>query len=203
VEQRWIALHFDENGSRTTELPGTISIVRQPKSKFALMNGLLKDIESFEYVIIADDDVDLPPRFVDRYVAYVEKFQFALSQPARSQDSYIDHLFTTRMPGIDGRLTRFVEIGPIVCIHRSAFGVLFPFDERFPMGFGYDFIWPVLMEKRGLRMGIIDATPVSHTIRKPGVNYPARQAMDSMAELLAATPHLSRAEAYTVVDVYA
>jgi hypothetical protein len=203
VEQRWIALHFNGNVGQPRELPGTISVVNEPTSKFVLMNGLLKDVGRFDYVIIADDDVDLLPRFVDRYVAYVEKFQFALSQPARTQNSYIDHLFTTCMPGLDGRLTRFVEIGPIVCIHRSAFDVLLPFDQRFTMGFGCDFIWPLLMEARGLRMGIIDATPVSHTIRKPGMNYPSQQAMDDMADLLAQTPHLSRAEAYTILEVYA
>lgn len=204
VDQRWIALHFnDHSGNRINELPHTISVATQPTPKFTLMNSLLQDIERFDYLIISDDDVHLPPRFLDRYIAYVENFQFALSQPARTRDSYIDHLITACMPGIDGRLTRFVEIGPIVCIHQSAFRILVPFDQRSPMGFGYDFIWPILLERRRLRMGIIDAMPVAHVIRKPGINYSTQQAMESMTELLATSPHLSRAEAYTVLDVYA
>jgi hypothetical protein len=204
VDQRWIALHLgDRNGTWSGELPWTVSIVDQPTPKFTLINRLLEGNESFDYVVIADDDVDLPPQFVDRYVAYVEQFRFVLSQPARTRDSYIDHFITAAMPGIDGRLTRFVEIGPLVCIHRSAFPVLFPFDQRSPMGFGYDFIWPVLLESRGLRIGIIDAIPVAHVIRKPGMNYSPKQATDAMAEMLATTPHLTRADAYTVLEVYA
>ena len=136
------------------------------------------------------------------FLGYVAKFRFALSQPARTPESYIDHFITACMPGIDARLTRFVEIGPIFCIHRSAFGVLLPFDERSPMGWGYDFVWPTIIERHGLRMGIVDATPVGHKMRKPGMNYSRQTVLDQMECLLKAKPHLALADAFTVLEAY-
>jgi hypothetical protein len=201
VEQRWVALDFSEGSA--CELPGTVAVVKRPVPKFTLMNALLSDVETFDFVIIADDDVDLPRGFVDDFLGHVEKFRFALSQPARTIDSYIDHLITSRMPGVDGRLTRFVEIGPIFCIFRAAFGVLLPFDLRSPMGWGYDFIWPTVIEQNELRMGIVDATPVSHTMRKPVMNYSRMIVLDQMEAILKVNPHLPRSEAFTVLETYA
>jgi hypothetical protein len=200
VEQRWMALHFGEGD--VCELSGTVSIIRQPTPKFTLMNRMISDVEAFEYLIIADDDVHLPRGFVDDFLAYVTKFRFALSQPARTPESYIDHFITMCMPGLGARLTRFVEIGPIFCIHRSAFGVLLPFDQRSPMGWGYDFVWPTVIERHGLRMGIVDATPVGHTMRASVTNYTRRIVVDQMESLLQACPHLPRADAYTVLEAY-
>lgn len=97
---------------------------------------MLSDVETFDYRIIADEDVHLRRGFVDDFLAYVTKFRSALSQPARTPESYIDHFITMCMPGVEASLTRFVEIGSILCIHRSAFGVLLPFDQRSPMGGG-------------------------------------------------------------------
>jgi hypothetical protein len=201
VEQRWVALDFGKAAS--WNCPGTVRVVNEPTPKFTLMNGLLNDLERFDFVIVSDDDVDLPRGFVDDYLDHVGRFQLALSQPARTPDSYIDHFITTRMPGIDARLTRFVEIGPVFCIHRSAFGILLPFDLSSPMGWGYDFVWPAVMERNGLRMGIVDATPVGHTIRKSVTNYSKAIVQDQMTALLATNSHLQMAEAFTVLEVYA
>jgi hypothetical protein len=201
VDQRWVALDFGE--TTTWKCPGTVAVVNQPTPKFTLMNGLLNDLETFDFVIIADDDVDLPGGFVDNFLEFVEKFQFALSQPARTTDSYVDHFITLRMPGLDARLTRFVEIGPIFCIHRSAFGALLPFDLTSPMGWGYDFVWPTVIERRGLRMGIVDATPVGHRIRKSVTNYSKPIALNQMSVLFATNPHLPQTEAFSVLESYA
>jgi hypothetical protein len=201
VEQRWVALDF--GAAETWKCPGTVAVVTEPTPKFTLMNSLLGELETFDYVIVSDDDVDLPRGFIDQFLESVEKFQFALSQPARTPDSYIDHFITTRMPGVDARLTRFVEIGPIFCIHRSAFNVLLPFDLRSPMGWGYDFVWPAVIERSGLRMGIVDATPVGHTIRKSMTYYSKPIVEEQMNALLAANPHLPKAEAFTVLEAYA
>jgi hypothetical protein len=48
-------------------------------------------------------------------------------------------------------------------IDRSVYPIVLPFDRRSPTGWGLDFVWPVLMESNGLRMGIVDATPVSYS----------------------------------------
>jgi hypothetical protein len=201
VEQRWIAL--DVSGTGKGDLPCTVTTLRQVTPKFTLINGLLEDLGEFEFVVFADDDVKLPPEFLDPFLALVDQFGFAIAQPARTPDSYVDHLITTQMPGLTGRLTRFVEIGPVFCIRRSAFRLLLPFDTRSPMGWGLDYVWPALIERHGLRMGIIDATPVGHNLRKPLTNYSRPEVERDMKKLLQEVPHLSIAEAFTVLEAYA
>jgi hypothetical protein len=201
VEQRWTAL--DVSGSGQTDLPCTVSVVSEPTGKFTLINRLIENVEKFDWLLVCDDDIRLPLGFLDQYLAHAHRFGFALSQPARTADSYVDHRIVTQMPGLTGRLTRFVEIGPVFCIHRSAYPLLLPFDGRTSMGWGLDFVWPLLLEPRKLRMGIIDATPVAHSLRKPVANYSHQSGVKDMEGFLAQTPHLTRAEAFTVIEAYA
>jgi len=201
VEQRWIALDVTNSGNN--DLPHTVHTVTHPKPKFTLLNDLLADVSHFDAVLVLDDDVMLPRRFLDRYLKLVTQYKFALSQPARTRDSYIDHNFTLQMPGLVARSTRFVEIGPVFCIDREAFEIILPFDSRSPMGWGLDFVWPARIEKSGKRMGIIDALPVSHSLRKPLANYSRDKVENDMNKLLAETDHLSQAEAFTLLEAYA
>jgi hypothetical protein len=139
---------------------------------------------------------------VDRYLALVERHDLALAQPARTHESYIDHAIVERLDGLAARQTRFVEIGPLFSIRADAASRLLPFDEASAMGWGYDFVWPVVIEGAGLRMGIVDATPVAHDLRKPVANYDYSTARGQMEAFLAAHPHLSKAEAFSIVEAY-
>ena len=114
------------------------------------------------------------------------------------------------MGGDHHRLVRFnpdrferVEIGPFVSIRHDAYKVLLPFDEGAHMGWGFDFVWPSLVEQHGLRMGIIDATPVEHSMRKPVKNYQYDDANRSMKEFLARKHGLSKDEAFRIIESYA
>jgi hypothetical protein len=201
LEQRWIALDVTNSGNN--DLPHTVDTITRPTPKFTLLNGLLADLPRFDVLLILDDDVQLPRRFLDRYLRLVARYKFALSQPARTRDSYIDHSFTAQMPGLVARLTRFVEIGPIFCIDHEVFEIILPFDSISPMGWGLDFVWPVRLEKSNKRMGIIDALPVSHSLRKPLTNYSKDRAEEDMNKLLAGNNHLSQADAFTLLEAYA
>lgn len=201
LEQRWIALDLTNSGN--TGLPYTVARVTRRTPKFSLLNGILTDASDFDAVLILDDDVMLPRGFLDRYMSLAIQFNFALSQPARTSDSYIDHNFTTQMPGLIARSTRFVEIGPIFCIFREAFDLILPFDAQSPMGWGLDFVWPVRIEQSGKRMGIIDALPVSHSLRKPVTNYSRDTVEDDMNKLLSENDYLAHAEAFTLLEAYA
>ncbi|WP_178298019.1 hypothetical protein [Nitrosospira sp. Nsp11] len=172
--------------------------------KFLLLNQLLQkiDLYDFEYVIVSDDDIQLPAGFVDRYLAMVSRYNLAVAQPARTHDSYIDHWFVEQLDGIDARRTRFVEIGPLFSLHRSAFDYFLPFDEASPMGWGNDFVWPVLAEKHGLRMGIVDAVPVAHDFRKPVAYYDHGTSAKHMNKYLAERPHLSKKDAFFILESY-
>ena len=60
------------------------------------------------------------------------------------------------------------------------------------MGWGNDFVWPVLAEKHNLKMGIVDAVPVGHNLRKPVAYYNYGTSADAMRNYLATQPHLSK-----------
>lgn len=212
VEQRWIGL----GTSPIPEEAGDVTLrkVIPPAMKFPLLNQLLAEIEleRFEFVLVCDDDIVLPENFLHRYLDSVSRYDFALAQPARTHDSFSPHMivdgfsghpFVEQLDGLVARQTRFVEIGPIFSVHRRAFELIFPFDEASPMGWGYDFVWPRTIADASLKMGIIDAVPISHSMRKSGVLYGHEKARGEMKEFLAQRPHLTPKEAFFIVESYA
>ena len=202
VEQRWIALG---DGPVPVALAGvTVERVPGPVPKFALLNRLLRgvDLDGLEHLLVVDDDIALPDGFLDQYLALVERHRFALAQPARTHDSFVDHGFVEQLDGLEARQTRYVETGPLFSIERAAFPLLLPFDETPPMGWGLDFTWPVALERAGLRLGVVDATPVSHRLRKPAAYYDLQASLKGMAAYLSGREHLSRSEAFTIVEPY-
>jgi hypothetical protein len=203
VDQRWAALG---RAAPPAELAAvTVERVQRPTPKFVLVNRLLAacDLDRYTHLLVCDDDVTLPDCFVDRYLEEVERHDLALAQPARSHESWIDHPIVEQLDGLRARRTRFVEIGPVFSIARQAFHTLLPFDEASPMGWGYDFVWPVIVERAGLRMGIVDATPVAHDLRPPVAFYSEDAATAAMDRYLAEHPHLSRAEAFAILEAFA
>jgi hypothetical protein len=203
VEQQWVSL--GKNLPKPDMASLTVQRLEMPAPKFLLLNRLLKTVNlyDFEYIIISDDDIVLPPGFLDSYLARVSHYNFAIAQPARTHDSYIDHPFVEQLDGIDARWTRFVEIGPLFSLHRSAFDYILPFDEASPMGWGNDFVWPVLAEKHGLKMGIVDAVPVAHSLRKPVAYYDHASAAKTMNDYLSMRPHLPKKDAFFILESYA
>jgi hypothetical protein len=203
VTQKWIALF----GNAPSESVKTVTTMKseEPQPKFVLLNKILSEekLKKYDYIIICDDDITLGDDFLDDFLDLQKKYDFALAQPARTHNSHIDHPFVEQFDGLKARKTRFVEIGPVVSIRKDAFSALLPFDESTHMGWGYDFVWPCIIEKRGLRMGIIDATPVDHSMRKPVKNYNYDKANQSMQEYLSKNRHLSKDEAFTILESYA
>lgn len=172
--------------------------------KFTLLNKMLRGLRSllemFEYVIITDDDITVPEQFLDNYLRLVRKYDFALAQPARTTNSHIHHPIVARVRGVKARRTHFVEIGPLFSMNQAALKLLTPFDECSPMGWGYDYVWPQLINEHALRMGIVDATPVEHTVREPVSGYVG--AGEQMAGYLSQHLHLSPEAAYVEIERY-
>ena len=200
VTQRWTALA--RGGEGACDLPCTVAIEVAPAPKFTLIDAMTRDAGEFEWLVIVDDDAELPEDFLDRFLDEAERFDFALCQPARTADSYTDHGIVTQMAGLSARRTRFVEIGPVVAIRHDAIPLLLPFGTACGMGWGLDFIWPELIESEGLRMGIIDAVPIAHRLRKTVTGYDHEETSRAMFQHLAAHPHLARDEAFTVLEAY-
>jgi hypothetical protein len=202
VDQRWVALGRHPVDARMA--PVTVAYVADPTPKFTLVNRVVAQAElsGYDYLLVIDDDVTLPAGFVDDYLRLVGQFDLALCQPARTHDSNIDHVFVERLDGLSGRRTRFVEIGPLVSLRRDAFTVLMPFDEASPMGWGYDLTWPSAITAAGLRMGIVDATPVVHSFRKPLTHYNRELVERQMTEHLATHAHLLPDDAFVILESY-
>ncbi len=202
VDQRWVGLG---KAAPDPDLQApTAWHQKKPTPKFVLLNRLLADINlaAYEYLLVVDDDIILPEGFVDDYLSLVERYHLAVAQPARTHDSYIDHPFVERLDGISARRTRFVEIGPLFSLHRSAFKAFLPFDEASPMGWGYDFVWPRLALDHGLHMGVVDAVAVAHNLRPPVMHYDYNLANAAMGCFLAQRPHLSKKDAFFIVESY-
>jgi hypothetical protein len=173
--------------------------------KFPLMNRLMQmgdTLGSFDYVVVSDDDVIVQAGFLDAYIALQQAHDLALAQPARTPWSCGSKAITVQHLGQLGRYTRFVEIGPVFSIHRRLYDALLPFDEGNAMGWGFDYRWPKLVEARGLRMGIVDHTPVDHSLRPLASAYSGEAAKQQMHQYLAAHEHLSPHEAQTVIGAF-
>jgi GT2 family glycosyltransferase len=190
VVQHWIGLGGIEHDTRVRRVTRTFQMAWVPK--FPLINDLLGDVDlkDFEYVVIADDDIVLPSLFLDRFLGAQTALEFRLAQPARTKSSYIDHAIVEQEPGAFARETLWVEVGPLVSIHRSLYDLIIPFDLRSPMGWGYENIWAYELSQRGHKMGIIDAFPVEHSLRPPGAHYSQADAAAACGTLLSGRAHL-------------
>ncbi|MDH4264505.1 MAG: DUF707 domain-containing protein [Deltaproteobacteria bacterium] len=203
VRQKWAAignLPPSQAVKKVTDLN-----IENGQPKFVLINKMLGEevLHNYDFVIICDDDITLPSNFLDTYLDLVLKNDFALAQPARTHNSFIDWHFVEQLEGLKARRTYFVEIGPLLSMRRDIFSALLPFDESSSMGWGYDFVWPHVIEKMGLRMGIVDATPVEHSMRRPVRNYNYEDARKGMEHYLSRNLHLSKSEAFRILESYA
>ena len=161
--------------------------------KFQNVNALLaaEELDAYDWVLIVDDDIDLPSRFLDRFLGFVGDAR--LAQPAHRLHSHAAWAHTRRRPGSIVRPTSFVEIGPFTALHRDTFATLLPFPDL-RMGWGLDAHWAALARDRGWPMAIVDATPIGHTLRPIAVSYPREAALMEARAFLAERPYLTRDE---------
>jgi hypothetical protein len=166
------------------------------RGKFENLNALLAEHPTgdADWLLVVDDDVALPRGFLDAFVFLAEHFELTLAQPAHRRRSHAAWAVTRRRPVTVVRETRFVEIGPVFAFHRRAFDVLLPFPPlRF--GWGLDVHWAALARERNWRLGVVDATPVTHGIRQVAAGYDRTEAITEAREFLAERPYVPRAEA--------
>ena len=135
--------------------------------KFQNLNRLLaagvsgSPIEGRDWLLVVDDDIELPRGFLDRLLFLCERFSLQLAQPAHRLSSHAAWPVTRRRPGSVARETRFVEIGPVTAFASATFETLLPFPEL-RMGWGLDAHWAALAREHGWRCGVIDALAIGH-----------------------------------------
>jgi hypothetical protein len=169
----------------TEELPG---------GKFENVTALLAGEEAADWTIVVDDDVVLPRKFLDGFIALAEAFDFQLAQPAQTLASHAAWASARRVPFSVARRTNFVEIGPVTAFSRAAAAALLPFP-KLKMGWGLDLHWGAVAEERGWKLGVIDALPVRHEWRPVGGSYSTGDATAEAQQFLAERPYLHATDA--------
>jgi hypothetical protein len=202
VTQAWVALNGDPPDKSVAAV--TVDRLNGFVPKFCIMNRLLagRDWKAFDYLVFVDDDIVVPAGFLDAFLAMQDEFDLAIAQPARTRNSYADRKFCRQQKGIRGRRTRFVEIGPLFSVRKDFVPAILPFDERSGMGWGYDFVWPVLADAANLNMGIIDAAPVDHSLRDQASAYSSNAASEAMRVYLEGKKYLTKQQAFTVLETF-
>jgi hypothetical protein len=199
VRQSWASV----GGGAKPGVPTAVTFgTRVPK--YVAVNAIIdrSDLAKVTYLLVCDDDIKLPPDFVDRFLGLQSALGFALAQPARSKTSTYDHAIVRQCPGAVARQTLFVESGPCFSVHRSVFDLILPFDVTSPMGWGYEYVWAQILAANGLRMGIVDMTPVEHTLRPTAANYDWSSAYEAQMRLLATRAHLGAADCHRVLQIF-
>ena len=154
-----------------------------------------------DWLLVVDDDVELPPRFVDRFVAVCEWLELDLAQPAQTLASHAAWRVVRRRPFSLARETRFVEIGPVTAFSRRAAAELLPFPPL-RYGWGLDLHWAALAAERGWRLGIVDALAVRHEAAPVAAAYSPDDAIEEAQRFLAERPYLPSVQVGDVLAVH-
>jgi hypothetical protein len=171
--------------------------------KFENLNALLEELHKGsgpsanphrDWVLVVDDDVVLPERFLDRMIGVAEHYGFAMAQPAQTLASHAAWAVTRRRRGSLVREARFVEIGPVTLFRADAFAELTPFPAL-RYGWGLDLHWAALARERGWRLGIVDALPVRHERAPVAGTYSSQEAIAEARAFLAGRPFVTSREA--------
>ena len=166
------------------------------RGKFENLNVLLEEHPpaGFDWLVVIDDDVELPPDFLDGFLFLAERFDLKLAQPAHRHRSHAAWEVTRRRRGSVLRETAFVEVGPVFAFQAATFDVLLPFPEL-RTGWGLDVHWSALARERGWRMGVVDATAVRHGLRLIASSYDRQAAANEARSFLSTRPYTPAAEA--------
>jgi hypothetical protein len=171
--------------------------------KLANVNRLAEEAApgAADWILLLDDDVVVPRRrFLDRLVFLAEHLRLDIVQPALSRSSHTAFEVTRRRPLL-ARLTRFVEVGPLTAFRGHAFRALTPFPES-GMGWGVDLHWSAVAERKGWRLGVLDAVPVRHDQRPTALGYDHSAAQQAAVALLSEREHITHVEAEQVIEAY-
>lgn len=157
--------------------------------KFQNLNELTGDAAQFDWLLVVDDDVVLPPRFLDHAIELAERLDLALAQPAQTRLSNANWSVTKRHLLTLARRTEFVEVGPVTLLRADAVERLLPFPADLRYGWGLDFHWAQQMSDAGCRMGVLDGVAVVHASRKVASTYSWQAAQDEGRRYLSGVPH--------------
>jgi hypothetical protein len=188
-----------ELGSDRHRVRTSFGELREGVGKFERLGDLV-DADA-DWLLVVDDDVELPPRFLDRFLAAAEQLRLDIAQPAQTLASHAAWRVVRRRPFALARETRFVEIGPVTAFRREVARALLPFPPL-RYGWGLDLHWAALADEHGWRRGVIDALPVRHERAPVAGAYSPDAAIEEAQRFLAERPYLPSAQAQEVLAVH-
>jgi GT2 family glycosyltransferase len=166
------------------------------RGKFENLNRLLArhPPDGCDWLLLVDDDVELGPGFLDRFLFLCERFSLQLAQPAHLLNSHAAWPQTRRRARSIARETTFVEIGPVTAFASVTFSTLLPFPEL-RMGWGLDAHWAAVARERSWRCGVIDAVSIRHREAPAAAAYSREAALAEARAFLSERPYLNADEA--------
>ena len=124
-------------------------------------------ITQYEYVWFPDDDLLSDCENLNNFFELSSSLDLTISQPSLTEYSYYSWDITLKIPGIEARITDFVEI-MAPCFKVKLFDNFSSTFSENTSGFGYEWLWKkIAITKNIFKFGIIDSTPIFHT-RKVG-----------------------------------
>ncbi|MGO9960226.1 MAG: hypothetical protein ACLP50_30345 [Solirubrobacteraceae bacterium] len=168
--------------------------------KFENLNALLArhSLADHDWVLVIDDDVTLPRGFLDTFLFLAEHVDLRVAQPAHRARSHAAWPVTRRHADSLVRETAYVEIGPVTAFHAVTFDVLLPFPPL-RAGWGLDAYWAAVAREHRWRIGVVDATPIRHHLRRIAAFYDREEAITEGRRFLAGKPYVRASEAQTLV----
>jgi hypothetical protein len=195
-----VEIVFGAREAAAAPLAGVTAADHLAGGKFENLNAVLagRDLGRYDWLLAVDDDVLLPRRFLDRFIAICEALGFAMAQPAQTRRSHAAWRVTRRRGGLVARETHFVETGPVTAFRTGAAAECVPFPPL-RYGWGLDVHWAALAKEKGWRQGIVDALPVRHDAVPVASGYSHEGAVADAREFLRERPYVSAAEAQRTV----
>ncbi len=120
-------------------------------------------------LVLSDDDIAFARGDLTSFVDLARRAGLGLAQPAHAPGSEVSHGITRGQPRSRVRLTTFVESGPLVAVAPTWVERVTPLPVWRGMGWGIELEW-IDLRRDGCRLGIVDATPVTH-LGKVGGGY--------------------------------
>lgn len=153
--------------------------------RFVLLNRLLRvlDLEDDVWVLALDDDVLFKRGSAAGLLRAAVRFGLDLCQPVHAWNSEVSHRFTRRRALMLARRTGWVEQGPVVLFGPRARERLLPLPPIPWPGWGIEALWS-REERRGLRLGMVDAVTIIHKQRVNASGYSWRAARELEERLL-------------------
>jgi hypothetical protein len=161
----------DDESIAKTYLKQTPYVFMAKGEKYHLLKSLINEdsefISQYDYIWLPDNDVSISTENINKMFELAKQYNLFLAQPA--MDGYVSHQITLPQSGSLLRYTNFVEIlAPLMSLETLML-CKDTFNENYS-GWGYDFLWPYLLNYPKDKIAIIDSIVMTHT--KPvGTDY--------------------------------